>query len=195
MRTHALIDGRFVEVPPWRVNHVNLEDSPIRTAVEPVFERLFELGITAGDCLTRESPGAIVLQPGLPGGAFAASAAADALAAVINQPDNLAKLRSADTNERHLFLWVHYDSGAASAALQVAANDGTVPEPPELPDGVDGAWVAGAWTNPDKPTELTSVLFYVDEAGWQHLGAVEATEKVSAPEYRDGAHDTATEHQ
>lgn len=192
MRRHALIDGQFVEVPPWRVNHANLEDSPIRHEIEPVFDKLFALGITAGVRLAAESPGAINLQPRQQGGAFAASSAADALAEAINQPDNLAKLRGADAHGRHLFLWVHFDGGAASAALQMAASDGIVPDAPELPDGVDAAWVAGAWTNPNKPEQLTSVLFYVDGNGWKHIGAVEGP-PTTQDEYGDGTHPTATE--
>lgn len=174
MRTHRLINGKVIDLPPWQVNGQNLEDTPIRPTVEPTLRRLFELGVTAGVRLDRESPGAIRPRPLQAGGAFSAESAADALAEKLAQHDNLAKLRAADAAERHLFLWIHFDGGAASAALRTATGEDGLPDPPRLPDGVDAAWVAGGWTTPSKPEQLTNSLSYIDADGWQHLGPVEA---------------------
>jgi hypothetical protein len=168
------IDGEFVHVPPWRVNHQNLENSPIRAATEPTLNELDSLGVTAGVRIAEGEPGAIHLQAPLPSGSFAPSSAADELARALYKRDNLSKLRSAAAHKRHLFLWVHFDSGAPSAALQAADAGDFIPEPSPLPDGIDGAWVAGAWTNPQESNQLTSTLYFVDASGWHALGPVSA---------------------
>ncbi len=92
-----------------------------------------------------------------------------ALVEDVSKADNLGKLRSADADEAHLFLWVHSDSGAPSAALQLASSEGLVPDPPQLPEGVDASWVAGAWTEPGQVGQLAAVLYRVDSTGWRRV--------------------------
>ena len=172
------INAQLKKLQSAGVRVFSLPDGEGKTFFEPhnvdrtTCEVLSGLGVRAG--LTWESSdGSIVLcVPYLPGDVFDVSDLSCTVCCELTK--NSRKLLDYEADERFLFLWVYYDSGAPSAALSQMAMEGDKLRlsPPSFPDGIKGAWVAPASAGKG---ELTSALFYVDRSGWKYKGPVRAS--------------------
>ena len=125
--------------------------------------KLAELGVLAAWALDAIPPGLLIPAPRQAAGSTGQDLIIEMINAMAdNKGDRLAR---ADTDERHLFVWVEYAQAMTMAALAVA--DGTVPgvvlPDPILPASIDALWLVDAGFP-------TAIRLYQKGHGWMVRG-------------------------
>ncbi len=127
---------------------------------------IFDLGADRATRLDPPKPGETpLLMPSPHGGV---SGSSDLLNETVEgcAEKKAAKLRAADGDERHLFVWL---LGSASGLELAMATLPMPSSPPALPAGVDVVWVATGSAFPDAPSgRLWRVR---PPGGWEEIGA------------------------
>jgi hypothetical protein len=128
------------EIAPSRLASLGLQEVRWFNEYSPYPEarEICRLGITDGSCHSYPGPGGgfITIMPPGGGGAIGPALVASAALQEANKNDNLAKLRKAATDERHLFVWI------SRMLPWMSFGDGPPTEVPELPQALTTLWVA-----------------------------------------------------
>lgn len=120
-------------------------------------DRLWELGVRLLYRVRDEDPGYVNLSPASEAGSTGPSALIEIAADHATRPDNATKLRNADADERHLWVWVTSDRGQQIAAL---VGEFMPTQAPRVPDHIDAIWLATAFKTP-------TVWCWVRHTGWE----------------------------
>jgi hypothetical protein len=151
------IEGHLTVLEQADVQSFGLQHPrPEGAAAAAAVDALLQLGVVHGSSVGPPPSG---IRPLILIGTSGPAAASDPLnlntAIERATRENVAKLRRAQADERHLFLWVDSTDPDCYAPLSF----GMLPAAgPDLPDGIDRAWVA-AWM--PGPTVPTAVLWSV----------------------------------
>lgn len=82
------------------------------------------------------------------------------------------KLRRAEADERHLWIWIDGEEFSSSAALRKATfiPPSTLPDmtPGGVGEGIDVVWIAGSWTEGSDGSPKTPI-FRCDGTGWEQV--------------------------
>ena len=143
-------------------------DPSLSPAAQDAIPRLKALGVRTGspiDTMTGNRPIILVGTVGTADGRSLNEVVTEAALT------NIDKLRRAEADERHLLVWVDSTDNASEVAM---VNFSLPQEAPDLPDGLDGVWLALWMRGQNIESNVHSLWHFVPGNQW-HLVRVPAT--------------------